>query len=506
MKIITARRSALEDANERLRAELEATKADNEQLARKLYSTEGDLSRLEYWSEQHKKESNIEVDILSKRYLALKRECYDRASDDAFNEQDDELFGVNQDDEDNQQSNFDDDDEENQYEAEHQDDIGHNRQCCDDDQCHDRNQTCGDNAGPKDQVVVKAQDHAVNEDCARHQETPCEVAAETSHADATIEPAAEGSESAALPINTDTLSIPPPRPLCLLWPSNLATTTRLDDNEFYSAKDFVGKCYVPVETQHRLMKTALRLSQEALFDCLHTHWPHIQREHYPEGPAEIKLGNGELFGSLDVHFEKVNTDARCKRLALDRVHDIAELRNAVCHPEWCRTSEVDNHLWRAQIFAIRVLDEPRAIKIRGLRDELQAEAKQANELMGTMACLAQLNEDDWGIPWPLHLQRLFSQIAFGSPPSLAWSANALAATQVWRRTERQMDGRGYRTRAEKVARHMRPGKHVEETERLGMVSSANGIELEMNMKNRRRASICFAQCLERPKVGREKDF
>ncbi|KAK5111845.1 hypothetical protein LTR85_011743 [Meristemomyces frigidus] len=190
----------------------------------------------------------------------------------------------------------------------------------------------------------------------------------------------------------------------------LSIRSRLHDQDFYTTP--ASECYVPMRLQTRTLKTALRLAQETAWCALRTHWPLIQRSKYLEGPEEFKFGREELdrvFGNEQYPTEANEMCGAPRGSVMNALLGVVFLRNAVCHPMQRDTRSVDQLLQTAQYLAVTLLDEPRAFRMRRMRDALQTAAREAHaeiEALEPLACLPHAR------PWAIHHQRLFSAVRF----------------------------------------------------------------------------------------------
>ncbi len=201
----------------------------------------------------------------------------------------------------------------------------------------------------------------------------------------------------------------------------LDVRSRLRDNNFYStySAEPASHCYIPVKVQRRFLNGALRLAQASLWNFLRNNWPHIQRRVYPESPAEIRFGRDELardllmYVSADMRFPPGHSAVRFPYE--HTLYDVVHLRNAICHPRHHPSEDLDRDIQRAQNLAVTINDEPRAFKIRNIRDQLQTESRKAFTEIERRVGLAALPHAK---PWPLHHQRLFRHMSFER--SLFW--------------------------------------------------------------------------------------
>lgn len=211
---------------------------------------------------------------------------------------------------------------------------------------------------------------------------------------------------------------------------SLATRSRLDDRDFYSTP--ASECYIPISVQYRLCGMALRFAQQAAWHNLRRHWPKTQRMWYPEGPEEVRFGRSELeHVSISGDDYDINEHICGRSHPIGPMVGVVDLRNRVAHPGRMTNRGLDYYLQLAQRLAVRLLDEPRALKIRKLRDTVQAEARkslaeiEAVDLLASLPCAEELK-------WALHHQRMFNRLrSYDSnevPPAIlraaaAWSGH-----------------------------------------------------------------------------------
>ena len=191
---------------------------------------------------------------------------------------------------------------------------------------------------------------------------------------------------------------------------SLRARSRLSDDSFYNTP--ASTCYVPFKLQGRLLRAALRLAQETLWNALREHWPHIQRSLYLEGPGEIRFGREELYQGFGNETYPSRANEMCgqpRSAIVNHVLEVVYLRNAVCHPRHQATKDLDRIIKHAQGLAVVLQDESRATKIRRLRDGLERSAAKSYEEIKAGIGIAGL---PFASPWPLHHQRLFETVRF----------------------------------------------------------------------------------------------
>ncbi|KAK7994257.1 hypothetical protein PG991_015845 [Apiospora marii] len=216
-------------------------------------------------------------------------------------------------------------------------------------------------------------------------------------------------------------------------PPTLAERTRLYDSAFENE----ASIHVEIESvvAFRLLTEAFDLVRSAFYDFCKEHQPGIWRHHFPGGPHEVLLEYPEIVRYLGYwHNDKVpDVHYVCVRSSLLRVKD---LRNALCHFTPYRGVEAYDELIRdAQAAVVDMNDEPRAFKLRALRDELRAIAgetlKEIEEL--GMVSIAPCHRE-----WKPHHEGFFRTLLDGRPtcirddPAYQHSPAVLLAFEAWR--------------------------------------------------------------------------
>ncbi|KAK0259295.1 hypothetical protein LTS09_006120 [Friedmanniomyces endolithicus] len=185
-------------------------------------------------------------------------------------------------------------------------------------------------------------------------------------------------------------------------PVSLAKRSRLDDDFFYQDCRTCGGststiCYTPYKVQ-----SALGIAQEVVWNAWRRHFPEWLNETYPEHPSEVRFGRTELdsaLNSLTRHQTKLSLG--CPPEGVD-VYGMVDLRNTVAHQNRLDSRWIDGYLRRVQALAIQVGDEPRTMKLRRLRDELQRISDHALAEIKALEPLAAL---PYSAPWAIHHQK-----------------------------------------------------------------------------------------------------
>ncbi|RYO96416.1 hypothetical protein DL765_011606 [Monosporascus sp. GIB2] len=197
--------------------------------------------------------------------------------------------------------------------------------------------------------------------------------------------------------------------------STLEESTRLHQTPLdwaQGASDHPAICiYIPSKFTLKLLRRALVLAQEALYEMARENWPTIKQGSFPEGPHEVRFGRAEMescLGSLPTE----QLGARGTRASGVRyaVEEMANLRNAVCQfrGNTAHTPpDIDRLLKHAQCLAVELRDEPRALKVRGLRDALRQRAEEELREIEEIDPLATLPL--FQPRWKVHQELLYRQ-------------------------------------------------------------------------------------------------
>ncbi|KAK8122712.1 hypothetical protein PG984_011382 [Apiospora sp. TS-2023a] len=216
-------------------------------------------------------------------------------------------------------------------------------------------------------------------------------------------------------------------------PPTLADRTRLYDREFENEPS----THVDIESAvaFRLLTEAFDLVRNAFYDFCKEHQPGIWRRQFPGGPHEVLLEYPEIVRNLGYwHNDKVpEVEYIHVRNSLLRVKD---LRNALAHfsPQWL-VEGYDNLIRDAQGAVVAMSDEPRAFKLRALRNELRAVAVETLdeiEELGAVCIIPCLRD------WKTHHESFFKTLLDGRPtnirddPGYQHRPAVLLAYEAWR--------------------------------------------------------------------------
>ncbi|TKA21895.1 hypothetical protein B0A50_08592 [Salinomyces thailandicus] len=190
---------------------------------------------------------------------------------------------------------------------------------------------------------------------------------------------------------------------------DLANRTRLSDNatrNFYAWGEFTSAVYLPFSVQSDLKSSAHRLAQETVWYAYRKHEPNVQRSMWPECPEEVKLGKEEIndIGGRDFIGDSEPANGNISMLPRGMwrpPYDLSELRNWCCHPDRSKCQYLDGLLAHTHKYAVQVLDEPRALEARLLRDRVQEEARRVH---------TELFTHDPATEWEMHYQWLFEYV------------------------------------------------------------------------------------------------
>ena len=190
---------------------------------------------------------------------------------------------------------------------------------------------------------------------------------------------------------------------------SLAARSRLDDAEHKFQLSGAACVNLPYRKQHQYLQTAFKLAQDVIWHHLRKHCPDTQIQHCFEGPREVAFCRSELLG-LIANVERSLKEHNMTYILTSTMVGVTALRNTLAHQNRVSLAYVDVLLTRVQKLAVVCLDEPRAIKLRRLRDTLRTQAEQAvvdisERFLGT-----------WGPDnperrqWALHQQRTFHDL------------------------------------------------------------------------------------------------
>ncbi|RYP42492.1 hypothetical protein DL767_000180 [Monosporascus sp. MG133] len=170
--------------------------------------------------------------------------------------------------------------------------------------------------------------------------------------------------------------------------------------------------YVPSKFTFKLLRRALILAQEAFYEMARDNWPDIRQVSFPEGPHEVRFGRTEMescLGSLPT--EQLGARGTRASGVKCAIEEMANLRNAVCHfrGNTAHTPpDIDTLLKYAQCLAVELRDEPRALKIRDLRDALRRRAEEELLVIEELEPLAAL--PFFEPRWKAHQELLFREV------------------------------------------------------------------------------------------------
>ncbi|KXT00502.1 hypothetical protein AC578_4089 [Pseudocercospora eumusae] len=191
---------------------------------------------------------------------------------------------------------------------------------------------------------------------------------------------------------------------------SLATRTRLNDPQdglFYGNLATGSQVVqLPFALQMSLLQEGYDLTRQGTFDYIRKKWPREQLQHFPEHWLQIRFGRQEL---EDARFGR-NTSDPAKLRIVYAMDGVISLRNILCHPSYVRDlQQLDALLRSAQELLVKVEDEERALKVRGLRDRVQEEAREIVKEIERREGLKMLPGDQQS-PWPIHVQLMFESI------------------------------------------------------------------------------------------------
>lgn len=192
----------------------------------------------------------------------------------------------------------------------------------------------------------------------------------------------------------------------------LKAKSRLEDRS--CSETPASRCCVPFGFQNALGMVVLRMAQEAFYAHVHDHWHHIALELWPEGPRQISFCFTDLEKKLLHTSEYQSTIHRCNAffaIFYDKATALSRLRNATYHFNHQDTDELDENIQKAQDFVVILGDETLALKVRALRDQLQAEAVKVHTAIEDRVSHGAIG-DSRG--WPPHTQLSFKIVSFNA--------------------------------------------------------------------------------------------
>lgn len=156
---------------------------------------------------------------------------------------------------------------------------------------------------------------------------------------------------------------------------SLRTRVGLDDTSFFERTE--SKCPVPYKFESYLLNTGLEVAQQIMFYEYRIHWPRTHRAMFPDHHREVSHGRFDGDGSDLERLDVFQTqDARSCRCPINEARvaerEIIDLRNRVCHPRACYTTEtIDEYLRPVLRLAVVFQDEKRAFRIAKFRQDLR---------------------------------------------------------------------------------------------------------------------------------------
>ncbi|GIZ41264.1 hypothetical protein CKM354_000457600 [Cercospora kikuchii] len=202
--------------------------------------------------------------------------------------------------------------------------------------------------------------------------------------------------------------------------ADIQDRTRCHDN---FSKRPSSRISIPFEHQLRLLRAAYSIAHKAFWHGLERYWPGQEMYNYPLGRDSVRFGFSELkqaFGSMyDFSWSlrsflypefKGRWNDLCTRVpgfVEATITNMRAIRNVLAHPENRLSDGVDSLLKDAHDLACMMRDEPRALEVRALRDELQDLATESfNEIERLEPWIHLPN----AIVWPTHHEATFQQM------------------------------------------------------------------------------------------------
>ncbi len=161
-----------------------------------------------------------------------------------------------------------------------------------------------------------------------------------------------------------------------------------------------------------MLHRALCIAQDIVWHALRNHYPAVLRRLYLYSPRLILFGRKELEQALRLARWEFRQSPKSCTSIWNYMENVIDLRNEVSHFTMGSTEHVDQSLRRIQTYAVWHNDEPRAFKLRKMRDEIQREASRMYAMI--QAGLAPRQERRK--PWPLDIQRTLRAVYFTVNP------------------------------------------------------------------------------------------
>ncbi|KAK7984378.1 26S proteasome subunit RPN7 [Apiospora arundinis] len=157
-----------------------------------------------------------------------------------------------------------------------------------------------------------------------------------------------------------------------------------------------SKVIIPASIGERLLSEALELGKMAFYDFCKKNVPDLWKRRFQDSHKEVKFEYDE--NNVYECYWRFSDTPDVNRSYLVWALDKARiLRNRVAHfSGHFLVHYYDEYLQGAQAISIAVKDEPRAVKIRALRDELRAVATDTLERIENMGCASLVQvQRDW---------------------------------------------------------------------------------------------------------------
>ncbi|CAK1358544.1 unnamed protein product [Cercospora beticola] len=202
--------------------------------------------------------------------------------------------------------------------------------------------------------------------------------------------------------------------------ADIQDRTRCHDKFFDKPSSRIS---IPFEHQLRLLRAAYSIAQKAFWHGLERYWPGQEMYNYPLGPDSVRFGFSELkevLGSMhnfswslrsflypEVNGRWADLCTRVPTFVEPTIINMRGIRNVLAHPSNLLSDYVDSLLKDAHDLACMMRDEPRALEVRALRDELRDLATESFNEIERLEPWIHLPND---IVWPTHHEATFQQM------------------------------------------------------------------------------------------------
>lgn len=223
--------------------------------------------------------------------------------------------------------------------------------------------------------------------------------------------------------------------------NGISIRTRLDDND-WAYEGLSGEVWIPAQLNYELMGDGLKLAREGFWEFCRERIPDLWKSSYHMGPSSVRFGFSEL-DSFNVHDGVKTADPSCR--VWWALRSLTQVRNSYCHFRGGDDSQsLELALKIVQKLLVAVGDEERAMRARGLRDQLKEAAEQSLAELRMLGLMSSLPHHG-GLDWAPHHERFFwykvENFKRNNPKELA----IIQAIETWseRRYKPGMDREGF---------------------------------------------------------------